>query len=232
MTTTGITTELQSLSPTAVIELFVLDMSSIGAASLYFHAGTNGLLGNIIWQGNTYTAFPVEAEGFAAGTINSLPRPKFRLVNKDGAFSATVEIYGDLLGFGVTRKRTMMKFLDAANFAGSVNASADPNQHYPDDLWFVDQKTHEDRDLIEWELASVFDLMGVMLPARQITQNYCPWVYKGPECSYTGTNYLTTMDVPTTSNNDVCSKRLGSCKLRFGPNAVLPFGGFPGSIKF
>jgi phage-related protein len=30
------------------------------------------------------------------------------------------------------------------------------------------------------------------------------------------------------ASQDVCGKRVDSCKLRFGQNAELPFGGYPG----
>lgn len=230
--TYGIRTDIQSLSPSALIEMFILDMTSVAQGLLYFHAGTNSLTNDIVWQGHTYVPIPVEAEGFAAGTTGSLPRPKIRLANIDGAFSATVATYNDLIGFKVTRKRTFLKYLDAVNFPGEVNVSADSNQHYPDDVWFIDQKVSENRYVIEWELASAFDVIGVMLPSRQVNQNSCPWAYRGSECGYTGTAYFDSLDVASTLPNDVCGKRLKSCENRFGANAVLPFGGFPGAISF
>lgn len=236
-TTNNIVADIQSLAPSALIELFTLDLTSISQGYLHFHAGTNNLTGNVVWQGNTYIPIPIEAEGFSAGSSGVLPRPKIRLANIDGAFSAMVADYDDLIGFKITRRRTFAKYLDAINFAGGVNASADPNQHYPDDVWFIDQKVDENRYMIEWELASAFDLMGIMLPARQVNQNSCPWKYKGTECGYSGTHYFDSMDVSTGSiSNDVCGKRLSSCQSRFDPTnsgaVTLPFGGFPGAVQY
>lgn len=108
---------------------------------------------------------------------------------------------------------------------------ADPNQHFPDDLWYVEQKINENKYIVEWELASAFDLQGVMLPYRQIIQDSCPWKYRGSECGYTGTAYFDLHDDPTTQANDFCAKHLSSCKARF-PNQTLPFGGFPGAVRF
>lgn len=119
VTTTTIVTDIQSLSPSALIELFVLDMSqSTGVVNnfLYFHAGTNQVSGDIVWQGNTYIHLPIEAEGFSAGSNGSLPRPKIRLANIDGAFSQTLANYDDLIGCKISRKRTFAKYLDAVNF--------------------------------------------------------------------------------------------------------------------
>jgi len=61
-------------------------------------------------------------------------------------------------------------------------------------------------------------------------QNICPWRYRSSECGYTGTAYFNANDQSvTTLEQDVCGKRLSSCKLRFGEFAELPYGGFPAS---
>lgn len=410
----SLTKEIQSLSPTALIELFVLDMTAAGQGFLYFHAGTNQLVANVVWQGHTYSAMPIEAEGFAAGTTGTLPRPKIRLANIDGAFSSVVAQYNDLIGYKLTRKRTFQKYLDAVNFPERVNmitysenlghpvgwinnanitvsvvnnvdtpdgvvscdklilasgisysannssgarpgfahsagtytmsvyakaseitnlvfrnnwtganpnfdlltglvtqgtgvskmvsagngwwrcictytldatqasanngisyrpfklgfngdgvsgiyvrgaqinvggvelayqkidaapiSTANPSQCYPDDVWYIDQKISENRYVIEWELASPADLIGVMLPARQVNQNSCPWAYKGAECGYNpatvGNKMYDSLDVQVLATaTDVCGKRLASCQARFGITATLPYGGYPGAIS-
>lgn len=225
-----IAAEIQSLSPSAVIELFILDSSGLPEGGLmYFHAGTNALYQPIVWQGNTYVALPVEAEGFSITTQGTLPRPKIRVANVDGLLSAAVAAGDDLIGAKVTRKRTFSKYLDAVNFPGGVNPDADEYQHFPDDVWYVEQKIAETRHVIEWELASAVDLQGVQLPARQVIQNSCPWVYRGPECSYTGDPFDVN-DLPCVLSADFCAKRLGSCRVRH-PNVIVPFGGFPGSTR-
>ncbi|EMU3266937.1 TPA: phage minor tail protein L, partial [Shigella sonnei] len=51
----GIKADIQSLSPSALIELFVLDMSNTtSGGKLFFHAGTNELMQPVVWQGVTY----------------------------------------------------------------------------------------------------------------------------------------------------------------------------------
>jgi len=136
--------------------------------------------------------------------------------------------YQDLVGAKITRKRTLAKYLDAVNFEGGVNPTADPSAEFADDVYYVDRKSRETRDVVEFELAASFDLEGVTLPRRQIVQNVCPWRYRGTECGYTGTVYLDANDQAVGSSSlDVCGKRLSSCKARFGQNAELPFGGFP-----
>lgn len=227
----GVAKEVQSLSPSALIELFELDLTSVDSDVLYFHAGTNGVSQNVVWQGQEYVALPIEAEGFDIVTKGTLPRPKIRIANIDGLFSAEVSAHNDLVGCKVTRRRTFARFLDAVNFP-SGNPEADPTQHFADDLWYVDQKVSENRHMIEWELASVFDLEGVMLPGRQVIQNTCPWRYRGSDCGWVG-GYFNKSDQPCAAADDFCSKRLSGCRARFeSANLSVRFGGFPGSVRY
>lgn len=233
MTSDKITADVQSLTPTAIIELFVLDATNVGAGTFYFHAGTNSLTNDIVWQGQTYLRFPVEVTGFEISGQGQLPRPKMRVSNILSAITALLLEHDDLIGSKVIRKRTLAKYLDPVNFPGGLNANADSTAHFPDDVFFVDRKASETRDVIEFELASSLDLSGVQIPRRQIIQNLCPFRYRGSECGYTGTQYFTVDDASTTdSTKDVCGKRLSSCKLRFGAYSELPFGGFPGAGLF
>ncbi len=226
-----ITADIQSLAPGAIVELFELDATGIGGEVNRFHAGTNALRQPVVWQGNTYQPFPVEASGFEFNGRGQLPRPVLRVVNVTGLLGALVREYQDLLGARVTRKRTLAKYLDAVNFPGGVNPTADPDAHLPDDIYVIDRKSAENKVMVEFELAASFDIPGVMLPRRIITQNACTWQYRVNDassgCSYTGTSYFDATDEPVGSAGlDVCGKRLSSCQARFG-TAPLPFGGFP-----
>ena len=125
---------------------------------------------------------------------------------------------------------------------GNPSGVPDPNAQFPQERWFIDRKANESRDAVTFELASKFDLAGQKLPKRQVIANVCQWIYKSSECGYNpatgpgktiaGVNY-TRFDVNnngvTTDADDVCGKRIASCKCRFGDNAELPFGSFPGA---
>lgn len=230
---TAIRAEIQKLAPSAVIELFVLDLSLFSQGSVYFHAGTNSLQQRLTWQGKTYEAFPIQVEGFEFNGNGQIPRPKLKVANVTGAITAMVLIYQDLVGAKITRKRTLAKYLDAVNFPGGVNPTADPTAEFADDIYYIDRKSRETRDVIEFELAASFDLEGVNLPRRQIVQNVCPWRYRSSECGYTGASYFDANDQSVASSaQDICGKRLSSCQARFGQNAELPFGGFPAAGLF
>lgn len=226
-----IQSEVQSLSPTGLVEMFIIDTSHIEKGTLMrFHSGTAQGYKDIVWQGETYQAIPIEAEGFDITAQGTLPRPKLRVANIGGLFSAMAVEMDDLINAKVTRKQTFVRYLDAVNFAGG-NPEANPDQYLPDQLWFVDRKTAENRNVVEWELASAFDLDGIQLPYRQIIKNTCPWRYRSSECGYTG-GFYDLNDQPTTDiNKDCCPKRLGSCTARQGVDADLTYGGFPGADR-
>jgi len=226
--------ELQSIAPSAIIELFELQLNTAiqGTNTLYrFHAGVNltGSNGDVVWAGNTYSKFPIEAEGFEYSGNGQLPRPKIRVSNIMGTITAII-LTTPLEGAKISRIRTMARYLDAVNFSGGVNpyGTPDPTASFPAEIFYIDRKSAETREVVEFELAAVFDLQGIRAPKRQCISNICQWVYRSTECSYTGTSYFTENDVATTLANDVCGKKLSSCKARFGSTAQLPFGSYPG----
>jgi phage-related protein len=239
--------DLQVIAPSAIIELFMLELNEKqhGINLTYrFHAGTNLVNnGQIVWAGNSYLRFPVEADGFEYSGNGQLPRPTLRVSNILGTVTAILLSLPDgLEGAKVTRIRTLARYLDTVNFppAGlllletsdvillensdetelEISASTpDPTAEFPREIYFIDRKVVETRDVVEFELAAAFDLAGVRAPKRQCIANICQWEYKSPECSYTG-------GLPT------CDKTLDACKAHFGANAQLPFGSFPGVGTF
>ncbi|MDP2026454.1 phage minor tail protein L [Sulfuriferula sp.] len=223
-----IASDIQLPAPGSLIALYQLDLTALGGAVLYFHPGVNSLLSQVVWQGISYAPLPMQIEGFDLSGTGKLPRPKVRISNATGLVGTYCKSYADLIGAKLTRKRTFVKYLDAVNFPGGVNLTADPNVGFADDVFFVDRKSLENKTMVEFELAAAFDLQGVLLPRRQFIQNVCPWRYRSAECGFAGGAVALADDTPTaTLALDVCGKRLSSCKLRFGANNPLPFGGFP-----
>lgn len=185
--TLPITGEVQQLDMSGVIELWEMDLTPLGEPDIYrFHDGTNLNRQPVVWQGNTYVPFPIAASGFDMSTNGQLPRPKLQVANVQGSITALLLIYSDLIGAKMTRRRTLMKYLDAVNFPGGINPSADPDASFADDIFFIDRKSTETDEYVEFELAAAFDVSGVMLPRRKVMQNLCPWRYRGAECGYTG----------------------------------------------
>lgn len=175
--------DLSKINPTSVIELFTLTLKTAlhGANTVYrFHSGTNQVNQNIVWAGNSYTRFPIVAEGFAFQR-GQLPRPKLTVSNALGTISAilqsvnTTTAGNDLTGATVTRIRTLARFIDNGNFTGNNPfGTPDPNAEFPREIYSVDRKSAENREVVEFELAAVFDLAGIRVPKRQCTRDLFP----------------------------------------------------------
>ena len=178
--------------------------------------------GIIRWQGERYFPWPMVAAGFEQGGSRN-PTPSLRMGNVGGFITALCLQFDDLVGAKLIRKRTLLKYMDG-------QPDADPNEEFPLEIWFIEQKVSETSEAVEFELASAMDFQGVQLPRRQINPNNCPWRYRGADCGYTGPPVADEYDIITSdASRDKCGKRLQSCKLRFGEYGELPFGGFAAS---
>jgi phage-related protein len=226
------------------------------AETYYFHAGTSlNNNGDLIWAGQPYMALPIEVEGFEYSGQGTLPRPRMRISNIMGTITALILTLPEgLEGAKFTRIRTLARFIDSDNFPAGVDylltedsfalmyedstfiyqevgnpfGTPDPTAEFPREIYFVDRKSAENRDVVEFELASAFDMAGIRAPKRQCITR-CQWVYRSNECSYAGINYFNVNDVAVgNASQDICGKRVDSCKARFGQSAELPFGGYPG----
>ena len=185
MSTDPVFSEVQKINPSAIIELFTLqlDNSLHGATTIYrFHSGSNlNANGEIVWAGNAYQRFPIEANGFAYQR-GQIPRPKLIVSNALGTISAILLTVNqtttgnDLTGATVTRIRTMARFLDAVNFPGSSNplGTPDPTAEFKRQVYTVDRKSAETREIVEFELAGAIDMAGVRAPKRQCTRALFP----------------------------------------------------------
>ena len=143
MSTDPVFSEIQKINPSAIIELFVLQLDtalhgtnngfpvSNNESNIFrFHAGTNlNANGEIIWANKKYARFPIEASGFAYKRGKS-PRPKVSISNKTGFMSAIlnsvnqVTAGNDLTGASFTRIKTMARFIDHANFPSTVTTTS------------------------------------------------------------------------------------------------------------
>ena len=185
MSTAPVFSEIQKINPSSIIELFVLQLDTAlhGANTIYrFHAGSNlNANGEIVFAGNSYLRFPIEATGFAYQR-GQLPRPKVTISNATGLISSIlvsvnqVTAGNDLTGATFTRIRTMARFLDAVNFPGNTNplGTPDPTAEFKRQIFIVDRKSTENREVVEFELAASTDMAGVRAPKRQCTRALFP----------------------------------------------------------
>ena len=185
MSTDPVFSEVQKINPSAIIELFTLqlDNSLHGATTVYrFHSGSNlNANGEIVWAGNAYQRFPIEASGFAYQR-GQIPRPKLVVSNALGTLSAILLTVNetttgnDLTGAIFTRITTMARFIDAVNFPGNTNpfGTPDPTAEFERKIYTIDRKSVENRDVVEFELAAAIDMAGVKAPKRQCTRALFP----------------------------------------------------------
>ena len=189
--------ELQKINPSNIVELFQLQLDTTihGAnTTYYFHNGVSeNNNGNLIFDSVEYTRMPIEASGFEFNG-KQLPRPRLRISNILGTFTTILlTLPQGLEGAKVTRIRTLERYIDHINFdigdilleddsellqendslvsqesSDNPHGTPDPTATFPNEVYFIDRKSTENRDIIEFELAASFDLQGVRLPKRQV----------------------------------------------------------------
>ena len=179
---------LQSINPGSVIELFSIELITAlhGANTLYrFHNGANlNANGEVVWAGNSYLRFPIDCSGFEFGSTGTLPRPKITISNIFGTITTIMQtvnettVGNDLNGAKFTRVRTLARYLDAVNFTGGTNpfGTPDPTAEFPQEIYFLDRKVTETRDVVTWEAQSALDLVNVKLPQRIATKDIFPGI--------------------------------------------------------
>ncbi|MBO6507513.1 MAG: phage minor tail protein L [Roseibium sp.] len=225
----------QLLTPDALISLFRLDTSVYGGPVLYF-CQSNEVSAPIEFGGAPYQPADVEFKGMETTGTGTVPRPTVRVSNTNGAIQTIVNQYGDLLNCEFRRVRTFAKHLD-----GGEDPS--PTTYFGPDIFKVERKTEENPLYIEWELSSSIDQEGTTLPGRRVIRDTCLWRYRvwnpdtgdfdysRAQCPYAGGSSYDKSGNSVTSDKDQCGRRLTDCELRFGANAALPFGGFPGAAR-
>ena len=182
------TEELQKANPSAKIELFEIHLVSAlhGSSDVSrFHNGINmNTTFNVVFQGNSYTRIPIEANGFEyAATRTTRPRPTVRISNILSTVTALMTQANlttpknDLNGAKFIRKVTMLRYLDNANFESGTNPFGTPaNNTYENQTFFIDRKTVESKDFVEFECVSALDLQNRSAPKRIITRKDFPSV--------------------------------------------------------
>ncbi len=197
--------ELQKINPSNIVELFQLQLDTTihGAnTTYYFHNGVSeNNNGNLIFDNVEYTRMPIEATGFEFNG-KQLPRPQISISNILGTFTTLLlTLPQGLEGAKVTRIRTLERYIDHINFdigdilledesellqendslvsqesSDNPHGTPDPTATFPNEVYFIDRKTVETRDIVQFELAASFDLHGVKLPKRQVLPSDFPGI--------------------------------------------------------
>ena len=205
-----IQSEIMSLSPNNIIDLYEIDGSDMGVdlgvfnsydltnnpnlGIFRFHNSTKLFKSSIFWRGNEFIAAPISVSDFEIKSNGTLPRPKISIaVNDTGVAELNrlkqriFQFGGDLVGAKFTRYRTFAKYLDARNYLDSIlpiTAEPDSFAEFPREIYYFDRKAQDDKTTLQYELASLFDVNGIKLPGRIVVANTCPAQYRGNGCNY------------------------------------------------
>ena len=153
----------------------------------------------IFFDSKTYFAMPIHMEGFEMTSSGELPRPIMMMTSMKGireleeadpnnyvwkALKTSIINLDNLTGAKVTRIRTFAKYLDATNEIIGAATAPDPYAQFPREVYYVDSKTREDKDSLQFELSSFQDIENFKLPGRFVLASRCPFIYRGDGCAY------------------------------------------------
>jgi lambda family phage minor tail protein L len=189
MVKTATNQESQSLAPTSLLTLFELDLSPISVnTQFYFCDMTTSSYQPITYAGTTYVPFPIQIKEMGYDGQGSLVRPKIQVSNINGFVSNLLLQNQDLVGANVSITRVFARFIDAVNWPNNISPYfPDPNAAYAPEVFFINRKTQENQQIVEWELSSSFELDNRKLPSRTMLAQFCSWRYREPgTCGYSG----------------------------------------------
>jgi lambda family phage minor tail protein L len=192
--------ESMRFTPSTLVSLFTLNGQNIGLEEpFYFCDGVASSWQPIVFNGQAYAPFPILATKFGYDGTGKPVRPTLTASNINGFVSQLLLNNQNLIGAMFIRQRVFARFLDAANFPNNVNpwGTPDPTAAYPEEIWYVNRKVQENQQLVEWELASLFETDGLKLPRRQIISNVCGVKYRDPlTCGYSGVPLADKNNIP------------------------------------
>ena len=195
--------ELNKINPSHIIELFELELTvgkhiatgnPQGLPTTYrFHAGANlNSFGEVIFQSNSYQRVAVQTQGFEKKSTGVLTRPVITFSNLGGivqnpatglvitmsdflAIVNEVTPHNDLIDAKLTRKMPLASALDNANFSSGTNPFGTPSaDRLRDEIFVIDRKAIENRQIVQFELTAAHDLENRLIPQRTVTRDLFP----------------------------------------------------------
>lgn len=197
--------ELNKINPSSIIELFELELTvgkhipnpnTQNLPTVYrFHAGANlNSFGEVVFQSNSYQRVAVQTQGFEKKSTGVLTRPVITFSNLGGivqnpatgtvitmsdflAIVNQVTPHNDLIDAKLTRKMPLASALDNANFSSGTNPFGTPSaDRLRDEIFLIDRKAVENRQVVQFELTAAHDLENRLVPQRVVTRDLFPAV--------------------------------------------------------
>lgn len=217
--------QMHKLAPGAKVALYIMDLNVIGVAEVYrFYPGQDTDGSEVVYLGDTYYPWYVEVKNIKKSGTGPSPRPIAVVGNMNAFVTELCQLHQGLVGVKVTRRTTLSQYI--------ISDTAE----YRDDVYFIERPTDDLDATVEFELSSPQDFLDQQLPGLICIATGCPHRYKstagGSGCSWPGTDSGKWFDANDgqvfSAEQDVCSHTLNGCKLRFGANSPLDYGGNPG----
>ncbi|QBZ71362.1 minor tail protein [Escherichia phage Jahat_MG145] len=230
---------LQSLYPGEIITLIEIDGTKFGARVYRLHgenirytpeellqAQQTGILPpkEITFRGEQYGARPFGITGINFTSNGKADKPQLILSNLDSQVSAMIRNYNGMMQAKVTIYVIPAELLGED---GNIKDGAFRRMVY-----YIERPSQFNRTLAKFDLTSPYDMDGIMIPPR-VTQSVCYWAQRnwyrsGKGCSYNGSRMFDKDNNPVTDpSQDFCAGTVNACKLRFGAENELDFGGAP-----
>lgn len=213
-----------------VATMYEIDTSIYGGTVIRLCPSTLENGGVVVFNGNTYTPFPIDAQGFEVNG-NQAPRPTLAVSNIQPLLLGGINQYRGLQNCKVTRIRVRREELDDEN--PSITT-----EFINVDVFYINKVTKQTAVSVEFELITKMELSNKQKFPRRTMSPYCNFRYRrfnaetntfvyadDNACPYTGVTCFNKYNQQVGSSQDQCSKTLEACRLRFGVD--LPFQGFP-----
>ncbi len=151
---------------------------------------------DVVFDSVTYLATPISHDEIGENSQGEVEAVKVSVSNVSRVIQAYLETYD----FGGKEVRVRLVFRDRLAY---------PDEKF-DFTFYIDSYSANEKTA-EFTLLPKLDVLGISLPARVYSRNYCQWKFKGTECAYAGAE-------------TTCNKTKQRCK-EIGN--YTRFGGFP-----
>ncbi len=224
---TIIASDVQNLAVGNIIDLYEIDLESIGEdGTLRFTQSIDNDYTPILFGGYEFVPIHMKTEGWSMTSADTLPRPKIMISNVLLTFASYINDFKSLIGAKFTRRRTLEKYLDG-------KPEANPTAEFAPDIYRIRTMPQKTKAVAEFELTPYMDFEGQKVPKRQILRDFCRqtyrnWIvdpgvfdYTNATCPYTNDYCYDRLGAYTTDETkDDCGKSLSDCEMRYAGNNV------------
>lgn len=189
--------DLFLLNNNEVIDLYEIKINDF-EGYFRFH-GSKNFNKDLIFKDVVYIYIPSELSSLEYSSEGKQNRPVLSVSNVNNFISNFIKDRNDLLGCRFYRKKILAKDLDDINFGGidkNTFGSSSFSSFISSDTYVIQKKNIEQKDKVDFLLANVLDIDGLVVPARKIFNDTCQWQYRGCGCNYGKINGYNGPSVP------------------------------------